>query len=163
MTISIGGNDAGFSDVITECAFPSWASDCDGAIDDAQSYIRNTLPGQLNDVYSAIRSRAPAARVEVVGYPRLFNGEDCNAGTFFSPQEETRLNQTADLMATTEGGRASAYGFGFVDARGAFTSHAVCDDVEWINGLSNPVMESYHPNVTGQSSGYTPLVYRALR
>ena len=25
-------------------------------------------------------------------------GEDCNAGTWFSPQEQTRLNQTADLL-----------------------------------------------------------------
>jgi len=25
----------------------------------------------------------------------------------------------------------------------------VCDDVEWLNGLSNPVGESYHPNPPG--------------
>jgi lysophospholipase L1-like esterase len=162
VTISIGGNDAGFSDVITECAFPGWASDCDGAINTARSYISNTLPGQLDNVYSAIRSRAPSATVGVVGYPRLFNGEDCNAGTFFTPDEESKLNATADLLANVESGRAAAAGFAFVDPRGAFTGHAVCDNVEWLNGLSNPVSESYHPNVTGQANGYTPLVYGAL-
>jgi hypothetical protein len=162
VTVSVGGNDAGFADVITECAFPSWASDCNGAIDDAQAYIQNALPGQLDAVYSAIRSRAPSASVDVVGYPRLFNGEDCNAGTWFSPSEEARLNQTADLLASVESGRAAAAGFGFVDTRAAFTGHAVCDDVEWINGLSNPVRESYHPNDAGQASGYTPLVLAAL-
>lgn len=36
--------------------------------------------------------------------------------------------------------------------------HAVCDDVEWINGLSYPISESYHPNRAGHSSGYTPTV-----
>ncbi len=162
VTISVGGNDAGFSSVITQCALP-WPWSCDGNITNAQNYIRDTLPGQLNDVYSTIRGRAPNARVAVVGYPRLFNGQDCNAGTFFSPTEETKLNQTADLLETTENGRASAYGFRFVDPRSAFAGHAICDDVEWLNGLSNPVMESYHPNVTGQSSGYKPLVYAALR
>jgi lysophospholipase L1-like esterase len=162
VTVSVGGNDAGFADVITECAFPSWASDCNGAIDAAQSYIQNTLPGQLDAVYSAINSRAPGAEVEVVGYPRLFNGEDCNAGTWFSPSEEARLNQTADLLASVESGRAAAAGFGFVDPRAAFTGHAVCDNVEWINGMSNPVRESYHPNDAGQASGYTPLVLAAL-
>jgi lysophospholipase L1-like esterase len=162
VTISIGGNDAGFSSVLTQCLLP-WPFSCDSDIANAQSYIRNTLPGQLNGVYSAIKSRAPSARVAVVGYPRPFNGEDCDAGIFFSPSEETKLNQTADLLAITEGSRASAYGFRFVDPRSAFTGHAVCDDVEWLNGLSNPIMESYHPNVTGQSSGYEPLVYAALR
>jgi hypothetical protein len=34
----------------------------------------------------------------------------------------------------------------------------VCDSPEWLNGLSNPISESYHPNRTGHSSGYTPLV-----
>ena len=88
VTITIGGNDAGFSDVITECAFPSWASDCNGAIDAAQSYINNTLPGRLNLVYDQIRSRSPSATVVVLGYPRLFMGVDCNGGTWFSSQRD---------------------------------------------------------------------------
>jgi hypothetical protein len=33
---------------------------------------------------------------------------------------------------------------------------------EWLNGLSNPVSESYHPNRTGQSSGYLPLVRQVV-
>ena len=79
VSYTIGGNDAGFSSVITECALPSWASDCNGAINTAQAYIKNTLPGQLDQVNNAIKSRAPSAKVIVLDYPRLFNGEDCNA------------------------------------------------------------------------------------
>jgi lysophospholipase L1-like esterase len=158
VTISVGGNDAGFSSVITECAMPGWMSNCDGKINTAQSYINNTLPGALSTLYTTIRSKAPNARVVVVGYPRVFNGEDCNAGTWFSPSEETRLNQTADLLNSKLSAAASAKGFGFANPTSKFIGHAVCDDVEWLNGLSNPVSESYHPNRTGQSSGYTPLV-----
>jgi lysophospholipase L1-like esterase len=158
VTISVGGNDASFSDVLTECAQPWWSSDCDGAIDQAQATISNTLPGRLDTLYNAIRSRATSAKVVVVGYPRIFNGEDCNAATFFSPAEETRLNQTADLLDTRIRGSAWAHGYSFVDPRTSFTGHAVCDDPEWINGLSNPIAESYHPNRTGQSSGYANLV-----
>ena len=36
--------------------------------------------------------------------------------------------------------------------------HAVCSSTEWLNGLSNPIGESYHPNRTGHASGYTPVV-----
>ena len=158
VTISVGGNDAGFSSVLTECAQPGWMSNCDGAINTAQSFINNTLPGRLNTLYASIKSRAPSAVVVVTGYPRIFQGEDCNAATFFSPSEETRLNQTADLLNGKLSAAAAAKGFKFANPTSRFIGHAVCDDVEWINGLSNPISESYHPNRSGQSSGYKPLV-----
>jgi len=162
VTLSVGGNDAGFSSVITECAQPGWMSDCDGSINTAQSFINNTLPGRLNTLYASIDSRAPNAVVVVTGYPRIFQGEDCNAGTWFSPSEETRLNQTADLLNAKLSAAASAKGFKFANPTSRFIGHAVCDDVEWINGLSNPISESYHPNRLGQSSGYKPLVSTLL-
>ena len=158
VTISVGGNDAGFSAVLTECAKPGWASNCDGRINTAQGYINNTLPGTLATLYAAIRSKAPTAKVVVVGYPRVFNGEDCNAATFFSPAEETRLNQTADLLNGKLAAAASAKGFSFANPTSRFVGHAVCDSPEWLNGLSNPVSDSYHPNRAGHSSGYLPLV-----
>jgi lysophospholipase L1-like esterase len=157
VTITIGGNDAGFSSVITKCAEP-WPVNCDGDITTAQSFINNTLPGRLNTVYSAIKSRAPGATVVVLGYPRLFMGVDCNAGTFFSSSEMTRLNQTADMMKTVISGRAAAYGFTFKDAIPPFVGHAVCSSTEWLNGLSNPISDSYHPNRNGHKLGYEPLV-----
>ncbi|KAA1427953.1 SGNH/GDSL hydrolase family protein [Nocardioides antri] len=158
VTLSVGGNDAGFSSVITECAQPGWMSNCDGAINNAQSFINNTLPGRLSTLYASIDSRAPSAVVVVTGYPRLFMGEDCNAGTWFSPSEQTRLNQTADLLNQKLSAAAAARGFKFANPTSRFIGHAVCDDVEWVNGLSNPTSESYHPNRLGQSSGYTPMV-----
>lgn len=163
VSVSIGGNDAGFSDVITECAKPALISDCAGKVTTAQNFIRNTLPGRLNTVYSAIKSRASATvKVAVMGYPRIFNGEDCNAGTWFSPDDETRLNATADLMRDTIKARAAAYGFTFKDVIPAFVGHAVCDSTEWLNGLSNPISDSYHPNRLGHSSGYLPLARAVL-
>lgn len=161
VTVMVGGNDAGFSSVITQCAKP-WPYTCWRDIDNAQNYIRNTLPGSLDGLYNKIRSLAPSAKVTVVGYPRIFNGETCNAGARISADEQSRLNDTSNLLATTISGRASAHGFGFVDVRTAFNGHAVCDDVEWINGLSNPVTESYHPNSNGQV-GYANLVQGSLQ
>ncbi|CUR62275.1 putative secreted hydrolase [metagenome] len=158
VTISVGGNDAGFADVLTECALPGWASNCNGKINTAQAYITNTLPSALATLYAGIRSRAPYAKVVVVGYPRIFNGEDCNAFTWFSPTEEARLNQTADLINARTAAAAAAAGFSFADPTSAFVGHAVCDDPEYLNGLSSPISESYHPNVAGHASGYTPVV-----
>jgi hypothetical protein len=44
-----------------------------------------------------------------------------------------------------------------VNPTSVFIGHAVCGSPEWINGLSNPIGESYHPNVTGQAN-YANLV-----
>jgi lysophospholipase L1-like esterase len=150
VTISIGGNDAGFVSVITSCARP-WPWTCWGDINNANNFITNTLPGQLDGVYDLIRSHAPNANVIVVGYPRIFDGQECNFGARISSGEQAELNKSADLLTNTIGAHAAAHGFGFVDPRSAFTGHAICDAVEWVNGLSNPIMESYHPNRDGQA------------
>lgn len=166
VTYTIGGNDAGFSEVITECALPSWASDCNGAIDKAQSFIQNTLPGRLDQVNNTIKSHSPSAEVVVLDYPRLFNGTDCNAFTWFSTSEMTRLNETADMLKNVISAAATRAGSNFVfgNVIPPFIGHAVCDggsgsSTEWINGLSDPVGESYHPKVTGHSMGYYPVVH----
>jgi lysophospholipase L1-like esterase len=161
VTVQVGGNDAGFSSVVSTCAQPAWLSNCDAAINTAQATINNTIPGRLNGLYATIRSRATVAKVVVVGYPRLFNGTDCNAGTFFSAAEMTRLNQTADLLNSKISAAAGAAGYTFVNPTSAFVGHAVCGSPEWINGLSNPVSESYHPNTTGQQA-YANLVQPKL-
>jgi lysophospholipase L1-like esterase len=161
VTVSAGGNDIGWASVITQCAKP-WPYTCWTQIDNAENQIRTVLPGRLDQLYTRIRALAPAARVVVVGYPRLFNGEECNLIARISPGEQSELNAAADLLAVTTRDRAAAHGFGFVDARGPFTGHAVCDDVEWINGTSNPLSESYHPNRTGQTA-YATAVETALR
>lgn len=162
VTLSVGGNDAAFVSVLTECAKPAWMSNCTAAIDRAQAVVTQQLPGGLASLYAQIRARAPLARVTVVGYPRVFNGEDCNAATWFSPAEQARLNATADLLNSTTAAAAARAGYTFRDPVPGFTGHAVCDTPEWINGLSYPVSESYHPNRTGHASGYVPLVGPAL-
>jgi lysophospholipase L1-like esterase len=161
VTLSAGGNDAGFTQVIQQCARP-WPYTCWGDINNANSFITNTLPGLLDNLYNRIRALAPNARVVIVGYPRLFNESNCQSLARISPGEQTAMNDTADLLATTIQAQAAAHGFAFVDPRTAFAGHAICDSVEWINGLSSPTMESYHPNRSGHSSGYAPQVKNAL-
>lgn len=160
VSITIGGNDAGFSRVITACAKPWWAADCNAEIDKAQAYINNTLPGQLQSVNNEVKRRSPYATVIALSYPRLFMGEDCNAGTYFSSAEMTRLNATADLLRDKIRTAATNAGpqFTFKDPIPPFVGHAVCSSSAWVNGLSNPTGESYHPNRSGHRYGYVPLV-----
>jgi hypothetical protein len=124
--------------------------------------IDGVLPARLASLYAAVRARAPRATVVVAGYPRVFGGEDCNAMTWFSPTEQARLNATADRLNRRIATAAQAAGIRYSSPTAAFVGHAVCDEPEWINGLSYPVVESYHPNRLGQAAGYAPLVGSAL-
>ena len=160
VTITIGGNDAGFSNVILNCA--AYYFTCDSAINSANTFIANKLPGLLDTTYGDIRSHAPTAHVVVLGYPHLFttDGQTCNFNALTSGNEK-KLNNTADLLDSVISARASAHGFTYVDPRNAFLPHEVCSSSEWLNGQSNPLSESYHPNISGQAE-FTTLVEGVL-
>jgi hypothetical protein len=149
VTISIGGNDAGFSNVIINCALYYFT--CGSAINEANSFIANKLGGLLDTTYNNISSRATTAHVVVLGYPHLFTkeGATCNVN-FLTSSNEKKLNETGDKLDAKIKERAAAHGFTFVDPRSAFEAHEVCSSEEWLNGQSNPLEESYHPNVKGQ-------------
>jgi len=156
VTITIGGNDAGFSNVIINCALYFFT--CGSAISEANSFIASKLPGLLDTTYSDIRSRATTAHVVVLGYPHLFtaDGKTCNVNLLTSSNEK-KLNETADKLDGVIKARVEAHGFTFVDPRSAFLAHEVCSSSEWLNGQSNPLSESYHPNVSGQADFTTQV------
>jgi lysophospholipase L1-like esterase len=157
VTISIGGNDAGFADVMTDCNLGS-DDDCVARNQEAQDYARTTLPGRLDAVYGEISGRAPSAEVVVLGYPHIYelNG-DCSVG--LSETKRAAINQSADVLADTIASRAAAFGFTFVDGRAAFAGHEICGSAaQWLNSVTWPIDESYHPNAAGQSGGYYPAL-----
>ena len=161
VTMTIGGNDVGFADVITECALPGWMSNCYGEIDRSRTILRTEMPGRLSTLYGSVSAGAPNATVVIAGYPYLFNGEDCNLATFFSSGEMRELNAGTAELDTLIDAQATTAGFTYVDVREPFLGHAVCDDPEWINGLSSPIEESYHPNRLG-NEGYAAALTPAL-
>ena len=152
VTMTIGGNDVGFADVITECALPWWISNCTRAINSGYAILNTQMPGRYNSLFGSIATRAPNADVAIGGYPRLFNGKDCSWATFFSRSEMSKLNKATDDLDALVANRSAAHGFTYVDPRSAFIGHAVCDRAEWINGLSYPIEESFHPNRSGNSA-----------
>ena len=86
----------------------------------------------------------------VLGYPHLFtdDGKTCNAN-FLTSGNEKKLNETGDKLDAAIKAQAESHGFTFVDPRSAWKPHSVCASEEWLNGQSNPLEESYHPNVKG--------------
>jgi lysophospholipase L1-like esterase len=160
VTITIGGNDAGFSNVIINCALYYFT--CGSAISEANSFIAGKLPALLETTYKDIRAKATTAKVVVLGYPKLFtsSGATCNAN-FLTSSNEKKLNETAEKLDAAIRSRAEANKFTFVNPTSQFEAHEVCSSSEWLNGQSLPLEESYHPNVSGQAD-FTTLVKAAL-
>jgi len=153
VTITVGGNDAGFVEVITTCLLGTDGA-CTFALNAGKAYATGVLPGKLDHTYQSIRSRAPHARVIVLGYPRLFE-QTTSCGLFGMDLAKRRtLDGAADTLDGVLAARAAAAGFTFVDVRGIFAGHGICAGQAWINSTTWPVTDSYHPNSSGYRSGY---------
>jgi lysophospholipase L1-like esterase len=161
VSITVGGNDAGFAPAVVSCVVVS-DSGCAAAVRVARAYIATVLPVQLDITYAAIHRRAPGARVVVLAYPRLFDTtRGCGPGGL-SRAKRRALNAAADDLAEVLRDRAAAAGFGYADVREAFDGHGACASAPWINRLSvlRPA-DSFHPNATGHAEGYLPAMSRA--
>jgi lysophospholipase L1-like esterase len=164
VTMTIGGNDIGFSNLIYQCT----VADCSAALDSTRANLESTLGSRLDSVYSQVQGRAAAtAKIVVLGYPREFGSSSCLGRFGVTSTERAKANQLADALDATISLHVSKFpGITFQSAPityesavSAFASHAVCSSTPWLNGLNLfNTSESYHPNKSGHSSGYLPLV-----
>jgi lysophospholipase L1-like esterase len=155
VTITIGGNDANFVGTVLACRLgtdSAWF----GALDSASAFIRTTLPARLDATYRDIRTRAPNARLVVLGYPHLYRTGFCLFG--ISDARRTRINAVPDTLAAVTAQRVAAAGGTFLDERTAYSGHEVCSGSVWLNGTTLPVTDSYHPNRSGYALAYLPLL-----
>ncbi|MFS8101821.1 SGNH/GDSL hydrolase family protein [Lentzea alba] len=154
VTITVGGNDLGFVDVMTTCTLNGDKS-CEKRVGKARDFARDQLPGRLDATYAAIKTAAPSAQLVVLGYPRLFTPDDgCRT---LSVRKRQALNDAADELSGVIAAAASRAGARYVDVREAFADHGVCADEPWINALVSPTDDSYHPNKAGQAAYFAAL------
>jgi lysophospholipase L1-like esterase len=159
VSITIGGNDAGFSSVMQTCVLSS-DSTCLSAITTAENYMNSQLPGRLSTLFTAIHSKAPAAQVIVLDYPHLYIITSFCVG--LSNTKRTALNGAADKLDTTIAKGAANAGFRFADVRGQFSGHELCSGDGWLHSVTVPFGDSYHPTATGHALGYLPVFSSAV-
>ncbi len=155
VSLSVGGNNVGFADVVRTCATDLKGTNCQGAIDTATAAAGAPLAKALDALFSKIAADAPNAEIVVLGYPRPFD----NAGTacfgrayFISQREAQQMNAADDVLDATIKAAAENHGFQFINPTSAFAGHDICAAKNWINGIdvSNQT-ESFHPTVGGQT------------
>ena len=156
VTITIGGNDAGFGPVLQTCTAAESDRTCLGAVDAAEAFERTVLRERLARTYAAIRAAAPHAHVIVLGYPRLFElTPRCADPLAPNLTRRQKLNEGADVLNSVIHSVSQQHGLSFTDVRDRFAGHGVCSANPWINGPSEPAsVGPYHPNQTGYRDGY---------
>jgi lysophospholipase L1-like esterase len=170
VTITIGGNDVGFGDVIWTCLLQAsgQSGNCDDQITAAENQV-TILGPSFATTYSQIASMAtkPSARVLVAGYPHIL--PESVAGASFCSQYAFSGNQLQRIWNVTDAlnmlikTKAEAAGFEFVDVTNEFAGHQLCGGSSYFNDINTSHQEyTYHPNQLGQQAYFTAFKAKLL-
>ncbi len=154
VTVTAGGDDAGFGDLLVTCTL----NNCVPNINTTITWVNTALAAKLDAMDAQIQTSAPNATVIVLGYPHLFSGT-CPDAPGISSAEVTASNHLADAIDNVTKTEAAKYGFTYKSAIVRFANHGVCASKPWLHGVEfNAIGESYHPTTTGYRNGYASLV-----
>lgn len=168
VSLTIGGNDIGFSEIAESCiTLNPFSSPCkdkydSGGHDQIAERIAATAP-KVAAVLQGIHSRSPQARVYVVNYPAIFpeTGNGCwpQMPISFSDAPYLRSKeQELDAMLATQ---AASNGAKLVNWYQASIGHDACksSSVRWVEPLlpENP-SAPIHPNLHGMEGAAAALV-----
>jgi lysophospholipase L1-like esterase len=161
ITMTMGGNDAGFAKVLTDCFTPF--SDCvkHGTITQAAKdidHLGTTLPAQ----YRTIQKTWPNADVVIVGYPRLLpvKSHSFLRCPTLGNKERQGLNDLATRFDTMLAKATAEAGVHYVSVLNTLNGHELCTSSSWIHSLLNGGQERGHPTAKGQQAIEAPVLKR---
>jgi lysophospholipase L1-like esterase len=165
VTLGIGGNDAGLISVAEECARLDFAwpfgDRCkqhyeSGGTDSIVAAISATGP-KVAAVIRGIHSRAPLAKIEVVGYPDGLpvNRRGCWPVVPFSNRDVAYANALEQRLNSVLRRVAQNNGVTYVDTYTSSIGHDACKPpgTAWVNSII-PTSPGFplHPNQTGEQN-----------
>ncbi len=168
-TISIGGNDIGFKDIITSCVVNI---SCYSSRDDREKLadlIASKIP-KLSVTFATIKQTlsGPDPKLYVLGYPQMFAESTC--GQFMDLEEQTFANSLVNYLNASIKLAAERAGVFYVDVTHAFLAggedHRICGNAAQaahgfffdaknmpnssiLDALEHALVSSYHPKALG--------------
>lgn len=167
VTLTIGGNDAKFSEIVTTCATKNYylhiGKGLQSQLDELWGRVNNII-GDIKAVYNKIATVAPDAVILVAGYPKLLDKE--GKGIVISKDEATAVNEkVSDFNKKIEECvlecQSEGMNIRFVDVESEFDGHEAYSEDQWINKIKFPPQSqeldykqigsaySMHPNEKG--------------
>ncbi|GLZ15239.1 lipase [Actinomadura sp. NBRC 104425] len=157
VTVGIGGNDAGFAEILAACGLASTTNPlgapCAQRYADVYSERPDKVRPLLDGALRRIRARAPRARIMVVGYLRLLpDAPGCWPAVPVARGDLAFLNRLHRDLNRVLAERARAHGADFVDAYEGGEGHDMCAPAgrRWVEGiLPSNAAAPVHPNAAG--------------
>jgi lysophospholipase L1-like esterase len=157
VSITIGGNDAGFASTMQTCVLKSTSS-CLSAVSADETFVATQLPARLATTLQTIRADAPDAKIVVLGYPDLYDLSRSSWCIGLSTADRDALNQGAGDLDSALATATAANSDTFANVSSAFAGHEICDSEKWLNSVDIfAISSSYHPTANGQILGYLPV------
>lgn len=179
VTLTGGGNDVGFVDILSYCASPvtfhvvadvniPYNSDtCTVAIKDSEANktLYETIDQQYTYNLSTIRKiqeYSPATQIVIVGYPKFVSNSSlgpCLNGGFLNDKERDEINNLVEYMNQMLLKVANETGVAFADIEDSLVGGRVCEGAKFVNGVYksnafNVIFRDkrdplFHPNADG--------------
>jgi Tol biopolymer transport system component/lysophospholipase L1-like esterase len=177
VTLTIGGNDVHFREVVTSCK-----AELDACHNDWRSLAEeiDALEPRLTSLYKEIgRAIGDDGMIVVLDYPQIFASpqQEKFCATFGRRERSWLRDRTAQMsevvrraVAAAQIGDDPVEQIRFVSVLNAFEGHEICENEtdRWVNGLvdwrnkKGKRVYSYHPNRCGHEA-MGEILYRSLR
>ncbi len=171
LTVSVGGNDIGFGNMLVNCVMPHWSrytSDnvCYNSYEDRLEVIKlidRTVPTWTN-IFKQLQAKSPLSQIYAIGYPQIaYDKGQCALNVQLNKSE---LEFSAEIIAYLNGAiqqSAKLAAISYVDIADALYGYRLCENASYntaVNGLTagkdNGLFglkilgrESYHPTAFG--------------
>ncbi len=168
VSLTIGGNDIGFSEVAESCitlnpfSHPCLDKYDAGGVDQLKARIEATAP-KVAAVLQGIHARSPAAKIYVVNYPAIFpeTGLGCWPQMPIGFQDVPYLRSTEQRLDAMLATQAAANGATLVNWYNASIGHDACkgSSTRWVEPLvPGELAAPIHPNKAGMEGGAKALL-----
>jgi lysophospholipase L1-like esterase len=154
ITITIGGNDIGFADALTNCVIDNCVKN--HVLAGLSTSISSILPLVIPKVLAGAKARFPDAKLVLVGYPNLMNTNAKNANfhcKWLNRDESPTMVKLATQLDNQLHMIASAEGVSYVSLLPALAGHELCTGVSWVRSLTlGGGQNRGHPLQPGQNA-----------
>ncbi len=143
ITISIGGNDAGFGQKLLSCLMPGT---CEFAIsEDSRAQVAIELASEkpnLVRTYKTLKDSAPEARIYAIGYPMFVQSASgtCASNVHLDEDERFFIASATQYFNLIIKSAAKEVGVNFVDIQDILAGTNLCsgatEDVVTVNGIT---------------------------
>jgi len=146
--VQVGGNDAGFSAIAFACLAP-FGTDCLERVAESRAGLPAIGEG-LRAIVAKAKSRSPAARIVLAGYPRLLSGaRACMRSAIGDFLDEAQIRAILALQTEldlTIAAAARASGATYLDWPRVVDQHSLCSSSPWfVTPLTGDAQDSLHP------------------